>query len=129
MTYGDMRRAITDLPVAVSSALLPEGWQGAYCDEDKVILIDRRLTYSGKRCTLVHELVHWWYGDDDCSNARSRQERRTRTQTALLLVDPMELAALERMYDDMWSIANELNVTTQVLTDYRQILSEHACIV
>lgn len=41
----------------------------------------------------------------------------------------MELAALERMYDDMWSIANELNVTTQVLTDYRQILSEHACIV
>lgn len=87
------------------------------------------MTYSGKRCTLVHELVHWWYGDDDCSNARSRQERRTRTQTALLLVDPMELAALERMYDDMWSIANELNVTTQVLTDYRQILSEHACIV
>ena len=87
-------------------------------------MIDRRLTYAAKRCTLVHELLHWKYGDDGCSNDRSRQERRTRTQTALLLIDPIELAALERMYDDdLWSIAEELNVTTQVLTDYRAMLN------
>ena len=62
--------------------------------------------------------------DDGCANDRSKQERRCRTQTALLLVNPAELALLERMYDDdLWSIADELNVTTQVLTDYRAMLN------
>lgn len=124
MTYGTMRRAISTLPVTVSSAILPGGLWGCYDATTDVILIDRRLTYTAKRCTLVHELLHWRHGDDGCSNDRSRQERRTRTQTALLLIDPIELAALERMYDDdLWSIADELNVTTQVLEDYRRILS------
>lgn len=124
MTYGAMRRAIIGLPVTVSSAILPDGLWGCYDATTGVILIDRRLTYTAKRCTLVHELLHWRHGDDGCSNDRSRQERRTRTQTALLLIDPIELAALERMYDDdLWSIAEELNVTTQVLTDYRTMLN------
>lgn len=124
MTYGAMRRAIIDLPVTVSSAILPDGLWGCYDTTTGVILIDRRLTYTAKRCTLVHELLHWKYGDDGCSNDRSRQEQRTRTQTALLLIDPIELAALERMYDDdLWSIADELNVTMQVLTDYQAMLN------
>lgn len=124
MTYGAMRRAIIDLPVTVSSAILPDGLWGCYDTTTGVILIDRRLTYTAKRCTLVHELLHWKYGDDGCSNDRSRQEQRTRTQTALLLIDPIELAALERMYDDdLWSIADELNVTMQVLEDYRHTLA------
>ena len=123
MTYGAMRRAIVRLPVTVSSAILPDGLWGCYDASNSVILIDRRLTYTAKRCVLTHELLHWKHGDDGCSNDRSRQERRTRTQTALLLIDPIELAALERMYDDdLWSIADELNVTTQVLTDYRAML-------
>lgn len=124
MTYGAMRRAIVGLPVTVSSAILPDGLWGCYDASNSVILIDRRLTYTAKRCTLVHELLHWKYGDDGCSNDRSRQEQRTRTQTALLLIDPIELAALERMYDDdLWSIADELNVTMQVLEDYRHTLA------
>lgn len=124
MTYGAMRRVIIGLPVTVSSALLPDGLWGCYDNETHVILIDRRLTYTAKRCTLVHELLHWRHGDTGCSNDCSRQEQRTRTQTALLLIDPIELAALERMYDDdLWSIADELNVTTQVLTDYRAMLN------
>lgn len=124
MTYGAMRRAIIGLPVTESSAILPDGLWGCYDATTGVILIDRRLTYTAKRCTLVHELLHWKYGDDGCSNDRSRQERRTRTQTALLLIDPIELAALERMYDDdLWSIADELNVTMQVLEDYRHTLA------
>ena len=124
MTYGTMRRAISTLPVTVSSAILPGGLWGCYDATTDVILIDRRLTYTAKRCTLVHELLHWRHGDDGCSNDRSRQERRTRTQTARLLIDPAELALAERMYDDdLWSIADELNVTTQVLTDYRAMLN------
>ncbi|UIY46309.1 ImmA/IrrE family metallo-endopeptidase [Bifidobacterium pseudocatenulatum] len=124
MTYGAMRRAIVGLPVTVSSALLPDGLWGCYDAATEVILIDRRLTYTAKRCTLVHELLHWQHGDTGCANDHSKQERRARRETASLLIDPVELALLERMYDDPWSIADELNVTIQVLTDYRQILAE-----
>lgn len=124
MTYGAMRRAIIGLPVTVSSAILPDGLWGCYDAENHVILIDRRLTYTAKRCTLTHELLHWKHGDDGCANDRSKVEARTRRQTALMLVDPAELALLEHMYDDdLWSIADELNVTTQVLTDYRAMLN------
>lgn len=124
MTYGDMRRAIIHLPVTVSSAILPNGLWGCYDASNSVILIDRRLTYTAKRCVLTHELLHWRYGDADCSNNSSKLERRARRQTARLLIDPAELALAERMYDDdLWSIADELNVTTQVLTDYRAMLN------
>lgn len=124
MTYGAMRRAIIGLPVTVSSAILPGGLWGCYDDENRVILIDRRLTYAAKRCTLVHELLHWRHGDTGCSNNSSKLEHRARRQTARLLIDPTELALAERMYDDdLWSIADELNVTTQVLTDYRAMLN------
>lgn len=123
MTYGAMRRAIADLPVTVSSAILPDGLWGCYDDATEAILIDRRLTYTAKRCTLVHELLHWKHGDDGCSNDRSKQERRCRTQTALLLVDSVELALLERMYEYEWQIADELDITTQVLEDYRSTLA------
>lgn len=57
------------------------------------------------------------------SNDRSKQERRARTQTALTLVNPAELALLERMYEYEWQIANELDITTQVLEDYRSTLA------
>ena len=124
MTYGTMRRAISTLPVTVPSAILPGGLWGCYDATTDVILIDRRLTYTAKRCTLVHELWHWRQGDHGSTNHPARHERRTRTQTARLLIDPAELALAERMYDDdLWSIADELNVTTQVLTDYRAMLN------
>lgn len=123
MTYGAMRRAIIGLPVTVSSAILPDGLWGCYDNENNVILIDRRLTYTAKRCTLVHELLHWRHGDTGCSNNSSKLERRARRETALTLVKPTELALLERMYEYEWQIADELDITTQVLEDYRSTLA------
>ena len=82
-----------------------------------------RLTYTVKRCVLTHELLHWKHGDDGCANDSSKQERRARTQTALTLVNPTELALLERMYEYEWQIADELDITTQVLEDYRSTLA------
>lgn len=36
----------------------------------------------------------------------------------------------EQMYDgNSWDIAQELEVTQQVLGDFRQIMAEHVCIV
>lgn len=99
MTYGAMRRAITGLPVTVSSAILPNGLWGCYDNENRVILIDRRLTYAAKRCTLVHELLHWRHGDTGCSNDSSKLERRARRETALTLIDPLRYGMLEQMYE------------------------------
>ena len=123
MTYGAMRRAIIGLPVTVSSAIPPDGPWGCHDNENHVILIDRRLTYTAKRRTSVHELSHWRHGDTGCSNNSSKPERRARTQTALTPVNPAELAPLERMYEYEWQIADEPNVTTQVSEDYRRTIT------
>lgn len=131
MTYGAMRRAITGLPVTVSSAILPDGLWGCYDDENHVILIDRRLTYTAKRCTLVHELMHWRHGDAACDRpCRVREERRARRESALFLIEPMRYGLLEQMYEgNSWNIAQELEVTQQVLGDFRQVMAERVSIV
>ena len=130
MTYGAMRRAIVGLPVTVSSAILPDGLWGCYDDENRVILIDRRLTYAAKRCTLVHELLHWRHGDTGCSNDSSKLERRARRETALTLIDPLCYGMLEQMYEgNSWNISQELEVTQQVLGDFRLAMSERVCII
>lgn len=123
MTYGEMRRAVLGLPVVVASAILPGNLMGCYDRRRDVILVDRRLTYRAKRCVLVHELVHWAHCDDG-EYARGLCEARTRRETALTLVDPGEYALAERMYEgNPWAIADELDVTMQVLRDYRAVLS------
>lgn len=130
MTYGAMRRAIIGLPVTVSSAILPNGLWGCYDNETRVILIDRRLTYAAKRCTLVHELLHWRHGDTGCSNDSSKLERRARRETALTLIDPLRYGMLEQMYEgNSWNISQELEVTQQVLGDFRLAMSERVCII
>lgn len=130
MTYGAMRRAIVGLPVTVSSAILPDGLWGCYDNENRVILIDRRLTYAAKRCTLVHELLHWRHGDTGCSNDSSKLERRARRETALTLIDPLRYGTLEQMYEgNSWNISQELEVTQQVLGDFRLAMSERVCII
>ena len=52
-------------------------------------------------------------------------ERRARRETALMLISPAEFAMSEELWDgDTWHMAAELDVTMQVLTDYRQILKD-----
>lgn len=97
-TYGHVRMAIysAGLDVEIRSAdHLPNGMMGCYSERTRTILIDRRLPYVAKRCTLVHELVHWSHGDDRCG----LHEMRTRAETARLLISPTEYALAERMYD------------------------------
>ena len=123
MTYGQMRRAVLGLHVVVASAVLPGDLMGCYDKRRDVILVDRRLTYRAKRCVLVHELVHWAHGDDG-EYARGLCEARTRRETALTLIDQDEYELAERTYDgNPWAIADELDVTMQVLRDYRSMLS------
>lgn len=129
MSYGQMRMALYDVApdLHVASAWLPGKLDGIYCLATNTVLIDRRITYTRKRCTLVHELVHWRHGDDTTSGCMGgKMERRCRRETAILLIDPAEYALAERMYDgDPYQMAAELNVTVQIIEDYRALLYEH----
>lgn len=47
-----------------------------------------------------------------------------------MLIDPVRYGLLEQMYEgNSWNIAQDLEVTQQVLGDYRQILAGRVCIV
>lgn len=124
LSYGAMRRVADNLDVEVRSAILPHGYYGLYDDRQRLIIIHRNMTYTMKRSTLTHELVHWAHGDDAFRGvAGNRMERRTRRQTAMLLVDPLEYAQVEQVYDgDVFRIAAELDVTKQVVEDYQNMV-------
>ena len=124
-TYGSLRRMADRLDVRVRSENIPgddlcgyfEAWNNA-------IVIDRSMTYRKKRCTLVHELVHWSYGDFfHWPVIDSRLENRARRETAELLVDPREYEQAESMYEgESKAIAIELDVTLQIIEDYRDMV-------
>ena len=126
LTYGQMRNAILGLDVRVCSALLPDRTYGLYDESKRLILIDRRMTYTRKRCTLVHELVHWLHGDQSCTGViGGRFERRTRRETARRLISPLEYATAEAIWDGKPGlIAGELNVTQEIVEDYRSMLHD-----
>lgn len=66
MSYGQIRMALYQVApdLHVASTRLPGKLDGIYCLTTNTVLIDRRITYTRKRCALVHELVHWQHGDD-----------------------------------------------------------------
>lgn len=82
------------------------------------------LTYTQKRCTLAHELVHWAYGDSACDPLyHSREEHRALTHASVMLINPVEYQLAEEMYDgNLLMIALELDVTPQVVKDYRDYI-------
>lgn len=123
MTYGDLLRYAERLGVTVASAHLDDGTSGAYDSSMEIILIDRKILYTQKRCTIVHELIHWAYQDSSCDPLfHSKEEKRTRRETAMTLINDIQYRVAEDMYDDMFQIARELDVTVQVLQDYRETL-------
>ena len=124
MTYGQMRRYADTLNVTTSSALLPAGMTGFYDEATRTILIDRQLIYCQKHCTLVHELIHWQHADATRDGVYGpRLERRTRRETALKLVNPLQYQTAKAMYEgDPYQIACELDVTLQIIQDYQCIL-------
>lgn len=121
-----MIREASKLGVRVEERRLPSGLCGVYYEPARLIVLDESLPDFQRRCTLCHELVHARYHDSGCGTAYgAKAERRACRETALRLIDPVEYAAAEQVYDGcVWRIACELGVTMQVINDYRQILRD-----
>lgn len=112
------------MDVRVEERKLGRGLRGLYCDALRLIIVDDRLLNHQKVCTLCHELVHARHRDPGCGAVGAKAERRTRRETALWLVNPVEYATAERLYDgDSYLIARELGVTVQVVEDYKSLLA------
>lgn len=127
MSYGRMRRLAADLGVSVASSEdMDDDTAGVYCETTQSILIDRNMTYRQKRCTLAHELVHWEHGDQACTpTLNTKAECRTRRETAMRLIRADAYADAETLCEGHAAgIAEELEVTRQVLDDYRRILHD-----
>lgn len=123
MRYEDLLEEAANMGVAVEERFLIAGKCGYYYDAVRLIVIDENMPGYMRCCTLVHELAHARYRDHDCRDAKA--ERRARRETALRLVDPAEYAVAERIFGgDSYLIACELNVTVQVIEDYKQLLHD-----
>ncbi|KFI84346.1 MULTISPECIES: ImmA/IrrE family metallo-endopeptidase [Bifidobacterium] len=124
-TYTQIINDTEHLDVSVVNTLLPGDLTGIYDEATKLILIDQRLISAQQRCTLAHELVHWEHADETCSGTLgSKIERHTRMETASKLIRPCEYALAENEYDgDTYAIACELDVTVQVIEDFRNYLA------
>lgn len=107
---------------------IPDTTCGLYCDRLRTIWLADWLNDRQRLCALCHEIVHAKYHDLGCGTRFGvKCERRARRETALMLISPSEFAMAERMWDgDTWHMAAELNVTTQVLEDYRRLLEERS---
>lgn len=112
--------------VRVEERRLPNGLCGLYYEPTRLIVLDETMPNFQRRCTLCHELVHARYHDIGCGTPYgAKAERRARRETALRLINPLEYASAERVYEgDTWLMACELDVTVQVLEDYRLVLRE-----
>lgn len=126
MGYEDLLAEALRLGVKVRERELSPGRCGCYYEPTRLIIIDETMPDYQRRCTLVHELIHAKYHDRGCDPNGSKAERRARRETALRLINPTECAIAEQMYEgDSYLIAQALDVTVQVIEDYKNWLHEN----
>lgn len=126
ITIDVLERQAEAMGLKVLESDIPGTTCGLYCDRLRTIWLADWLNDRQRLCTLCHELVHAKYRDLGCGTRFGvKCERRARRETALTLISPVEFAMAEEVYgENAWMMATELDVTMQVLTDYRQILKD-----
>lgn len=98
--------------------------QGLYLREPNLILLDTQLRGVQLRCVLAHEISHARHMDAGC-RVDKWVERRADQEAAMMLVDPMEYAYAETVYEgNLVGIARELSVLPWVVEAYRERLHD-----
>lgn len=103
---------------------LRDGLQGLYVREKHLILLDTRLRGVQLCCVLAHEISHARHMDAGC-RVDKWVERRADQEAALMLIDPLEYAYAETIYEgNAVGMARELNVLPWVVQAYRERLHD-----
>lgn len=126
ITIDVLERQAEAMGLKVLESDIPGTTCGLYCERLNTIWLADWLNDRQRLCTLCHELVHAKYRDLGCGTRFGvKCERRARRETALTLISRVKFAMAEEVYgENAWMMATELDVTMQVLTDYRQILKD-----
>lgn len=117
-TLNDLLGLCVQAGVEVRTSALPQGWLGAYDDPRRRILLARGLTPVEQRCVLAHELGHALRMHVGTSAAAERAAERF---AARVLIDPAALRAACAWARDDVELAEELDVTVDVLRAYRAL--------
>ena len=113
----------------LGEACLHDGLQGLYVREKHLILLDTRLRGVQLRCVLAHEISHARHMDAGC-RVDKWVERRADREAAMMLIDPMEYAYAETVYEaNVAGMARELNVLPWVVQAYRERLHDDPSLV
>lgn len=108
----------------IGEAKLRDGIQGVYVREKNLILLDTRLCGLQRRCVLAHEISHARHADG-AGHEDKWVERRANQEAALMLIDPLEYAYAETIYEgNVMGMARELNVLPWVIMAYRERLHD-----
>lgn len=113
----------------VATVPMEHGVQGAYDADTDTILISSGLADVQRRCVLAHEVSHARHRDRGCVAPGSPVERRADREAARLLVDPGRYAMAERVCDNVWWLARELDVMPWIINAYRELVHEFPCIL
>ena len=106
-----------ELGVRVHVAHLPHPYRGYYDPDQRAIVYDFNLTPIERRCVLAHELGHAYYDHREFGDDAS--EKAADAYAASLLIDPAEYARLERICADPTTLAEELQVTEDLLRTFQ----------
>lgn len=113
----------------LGEARLHNGMQGVYIRKKNLILLDSRLCGVQLRCVLAHEISHARHMDAGC-RVDKWAERRADREAAAMLVDPMEYAYAEAVYEgNTMGMARELNVLPWVIAAYRERLHDDPTLI
>lgn len=113
----------------LGEARLHNGMQGVYIRDKHLILLDTRLRGVQLRCVLAHEISHARHMDAGC-RVDKWIERRADREAAMMLIDPLEYAYAETVYEgNTIGMAHELNVLPWVISAYRARLHDDPTLI
>lgn len=104
--------------IRVHVAHLPRPYRGYYDAAEHVIVLDFTLTPIEQRVVLAHELGHAHF-DHRCEDDQ-QAEAAADLFAAQLLIHPADYAAAERVTTDPHDLAEDLEVTPELLHVYQR---------
>lgn len=104
--------------VSVHVAHLPAPYRGWFDIERSRAVYDFDLTPIEQRCVLAHELGHAHHGHECEDNPD--HERLADIYAAHLLIHPEDYARAEQMSHDTAQIADDLDVTPELIDTYQR---------
>lgn len=91
--------------------------RGYFLPDTRMVVLRMGMTRAQTRSVLAHELGHAFHGHH-CDSATA--ERQADGWAAAFLIDPERYAELEQLSADRHFLADELDVTPDIIDAYRE---------